>query len=279
MIGGTAVAADLEALRRMVLVRRCEEKAGESFALGALEGPCRLSIGQEGYGVGLALAMAPGDRLVAGHRALALRLALGIGFGDALAEPAGNAAADRAAGFLGSYAPLAAQAPVGVGLAHALRVQGATGAAFIAIGEGAMEEGVAAESLRLAARLAVRAIFCVANEGETDFVAFAGLFGVSGVMVEGHDVAAVRAAATAARERGAPALLDCRVRRYRGHSMAEPQKYGPPPRHRPPDPIAFLRLRLSASGALTESQWRAFDADARAVAAAGAARPRSQGAA
>ena len=79
-----------------------------------------------------------------------------------------------------------------------------------------------------------------------------------GVVVDGKDVEATYAAASAAVARArageGPSLLEMKTYRYRGHSRSDPAKYRPEgelERWKQRDPIEILGARLAAEGILS----------------------------
>ena len=57
---------ELQAYRRMLLIRRFEEKAGQLYGMGLIGGFCHLYIGQEAVVVGMQLAIKEGDEVCFG---------------------------------------------------------------------------------------------------------------------------------------------------------------------------------------------------------------------
>jgi pyruvate dehydrogenase E1 component alpha subunit len=53
----------LKAYRKMLLIRRFEEKAGQLYGMGLIGGFCHLYIGQEAVVVGMQLAISDGDEV------------------------------------------------------------------------------------------------------------------------------------------------------------------------------------------------------------------------
>src|SRR5262249_60080085 len=54
--------------RKMVLIRRFEERAGQQYGLGKIAGFCHLYIGQEAVVVGAVEATRPDDFMLTGYR-------------------------------------------------------------------------------------------------------------------------------------------------------------------------------------------------------------------
>lgn len=61
--------------RKMLLIRRFEEKAGQLYGMGLIGGFCHLSIGQEAVAVGTQAASKPGDAFITSYRDHGLMLA------------------------------------------------------------------------------------------------------------------------------------------------------------------------------------------------------------
>src|SRR5260370_16962886 len=74
-------------LRQMLLIRRFEEKAGESYALGKIGGFCHLYIGQEAVAVGSIAALRRDDYILCSYRGHGHALARGLPPPPLLAHP------------------------------------------------------------------------------------------------------------------------------------------------------------------------------------------------
>ncbi len=244
----------LEAYRRMLLIRRFEERAGQLFGLGLIGGYCHLCIGREAVVVGLRFAAEPGDPLVASERCHGHLLAAGVPAAAAMAELMGRATGisggkggsqnlfARQHAFFGGYGRGAA-APVGAGLALAQTVRTGGGVVW-AICDGAdADHGQFGEALRLAAHWSLPIVLVIENDSATGDGAAApvegpsggfrscGLagrgvaFGVPGEQVDGMDIGSVREAAVRAARRAragqGPTLIETITCRYRGHAMAD----------------------------------------------------------
>ncbi len=61
--------------RKMLLIRRFEEKAGQLYGMGLIGGFCHLSIGQEAVAVGTQAASKLGDAFITSYRDHGLMLA------------------------------------------------------------------------------------------------------------------------------------------------------------------------------------------------------------
>ncbi|MFQ5618830.1 MAG: thiamine pyrophosphate-dependent enzyme, partial [Rhodospirillales bacterium] len=58
----------LDLYRRMLLIRRFEEKAGQLYGMGLISGFCHLYIGQEAVVVGMTASAGDDDTLVTSYR-------------------------------------------------------------------------------------------------------------------------------------------------------------------------------------------------------------------
>jgi TPP-dependent pyruvate/acetoin dehydrogenase alpha subunit len=148
--------------------------------------------------------------------------------------------------------------------------KGRVAAAFF--GDGAANEGAFHEGLNLAAVWKLPALFVCENNVYgfsthyqrtmlvEDIATRGAAYGMPGVVVDGMDVEAVRAAASEAvaraRRGDGPTLLECKTYRYMGHSRFEPSTYRSKEElaeWKKRDPIAALRLDLlTRSAALAE---------------------------
>ena len=68
----------LAAYRKMLLIRRFEEKAGQLYGMGHIGGFCHLYIGQEAVVVGMQMALEPGDQVITAYRDHGHTLAVGM---------------------------------------------------------------------------------------------------------------------------------------------------------------------------------------------------------
>src|SRR6202022_421663 len=119
--------------RDMLLIRRFEEKAGQLYCMGLMGGFCHLYIGQEAVVVGMQSNVGPNDEVVTAYRDHGHMLACGMDPKGVMAELTGRATGyskgkggsmhmfSRANGFFGGHGIVAAQVPLGTGLAFANR--------------------------------------------------------------------------------------------------------------------------------------------------------------
>ena len=238
----------------MLTIRRFEEKAGQLYGMGLIGGFCHLYIGQEAVVTGLQSAISPGkDSVVTGYRDHGHMIACNIEPKVIMAELTGrDAGISRGKGgsmhmfsvdhgFYGGHGIVAAQVPIGAGLAFAHKYSGDGGVALTYFGDGAANQGQVYESMNMAALWKLPVIFVIENNqyamgtalsrstADQQLFRRGESFGVEGVQVDGMDVLAVRAAANMAldhvRSGNGPILLEMKTYRYRGHSMSDPARY------------------------------------------------------
>ena len=238
---------------QMILIRRFEEKAGQLYGMGHIGGFCHLYIGQEAVVVGMQSMAEEGDSVVTSYRDHGHMLACGMESRGVMAELTGRKNGysrgkggsmhmfSREKNFYGGHGIVAAQVPIGAGLAFAHKYKGDGGVNMAYLGDGAANQGQVYETFNMSALWKLPVIFVIENNqygmGTSVSRAAAGLdladrgkaYGIQGLQVDGMDVLAVRAAAREAldycRSGKGPYILEMKTYRYRGHSMSDPAKY------------------------------------------------------
>ena len=275
--------------RRMLEIRRFEEKVQELFMGGHIQGTTHLCQGQEAVSVGSIAAMRKDDVLTNTYRGHGQALARGMAQETAFAELMGRRTGgsggvggsmhlvDFSMGNIGSNAIVGAGLPIAVGAAMAFRMRGEDRVALTFFGDGATNIGTFHEALNMASVWKAPVVFIIENNlyGEyspvrdttplDDLARRADPYGIPGVVVDGQDVDAVRdavgAAVTRARAGDGPSLLEMKTYRYRGHSRSDPAKYRPDgelERWKERDPIVLLGVKLTAGGLLTAETEKAL---------------------
>jgi pyruvate dehydrogenase E1 component alpha subunit len=239
--------------RDMLLIRRFEEKAGQLYGMGLIGGFCHLYIGQEAVVVGLEAAAEEGDKRITSYRDHGHMLACGMDPKGVMAELTGREGGyskgkggsmhmfSKEKHFYGGHGIVAAQVPLGAGLAFADKYNETDRVTFTYFGEGAANQGQVYESFNMAALWQLPVIFVIENNqyamgtsqsratSTPDIYTRGGAFGIPGEAVDGMDVLAVKAAGDKAvkhcRAGKGPYILEIKTYRYRGHSMSDPAKY------------------------------------------------------
>ena len=288
---------ELAAYRGMLLIRRFEEKAGQLYGMGLIGGFCHLYIGQEAVVVGMQMAIGPGDQVITGYRDHGHMLACGMDSKGVMAELTGRRGGYSKGkggsmhmfsvekGFFGGHGIVAAQVPLGTGLAFANRYRGNDRVSLTYFGDGAANQGQVYESFNMARLWKLPVIYIIENNqygmgtsisrasATTDLSQRGRAHGIPGEQVDGMDVRAVVAAGEKAvrwcRAGNGPIILEMLTYRYRGHSMSDPAKYRTKEEvdrmRTQHDPIEQVRTRLVARGFANEEELKRIDAEVRAI--------------
>ncbi len=290
----TAAADDLiQYYRKMLLIRRFEEKAGQLYGMGLIGGFCHLYIGQEAVVVGMQAAIEPGDMVITSYRDHGHMLACGMDPKGVLAELLGRRTGySKGKGgsmhmfsieknFYGGHGIVGAQVPLGTGLAFAHRYRGESKVSLTYLGDGAVNQGQVYESFNMAALWKLPVVYVIENNkygmgtsierasARTDLYHRGAAYGIPGEQVDGMDVEAVRAAGDKAvdhaRSGDGPYILEMITYRYRGHSMSDPAKYRSREEvqkvRQERDPIDHLRVHLLERGLIDEVGLKKIDGE------------------
>jgi len=232
--------------KKMLKIRRFEEKVENLYSLGLIPGLAHSYIGQEAIAVGVCAALND-DFILSGHRGHGHSIAAGVPpkylFAELLGKKNGVCKGIGGsmhstyikAGVLFSTAIVGGNIPMatGVGLAISLKKKDKVVACFF--GDGATNTGAFHEGINLAALWNLPVIFVCENNlygfstpasktVSAKNIADRGLaYNIPGEIIDGNDVIAVyKSAAKAvkkAKESKGPTLLECRTYRLRGHGM------------------------------------------------------------
>ena len=239
--------------REMLLIRRFEEKAGQLYGMGLIGGFCHLYIGQEAVVVGLEAAAEEGDKRITSYRDHGHMLAAGMDPKGVMAELTGREGGySKGKGgsmhmfsvekhFYGGHGIVAAQVPIGTGLAFADKYNENGRVTFTYFGDGAVNQGQVYEAFNMASLWDLPVIYVIENNqyamgtsvkrssSTPEFFTRGEAFGIPGEAVDGMDVLAVKEAGERAvkhcRDGKGPYILEMKTYRYRGHSMSDPAKY------------------------------------------------------
>jgi len=284
-------------LRRMLLVRRFEEKAAEAYALGKIGGFCHLYIGQEAVAVGSLSALREDDYVICSYREHGQALVRGIPPGAVMAELFGKATGcskgkggsmhlfDASRRFMGGHGIVGGHIPLAAGMAFATKYQGGDQVCICYFGEAAVNIGAFHETLNMASVWKLPVIFLCENNrygmgtafervaAVTDVVEHACSYDMAAEVVDGMNVLTVydatRRAADRARKGGHPTLLEVRTYRYMGHSMSDPlhgvyRTKDEVEEQKKKDPITQLAEKLKVEKVLDQARLDAMDAEIHA---------------
>jgi len=165
----------VDMLRKMVVIRKAEEKIAEHVETGEIKCPCHLGIGQEAVGVAVGLAMRNTDRAFGAHRSHTHYLALNEDTYSLFAEVLGKFSGcshgmggsmhiiDNKNGFRGSVPIVGATIPIATGAGLAAKMDKTGDIAISYFGDGACEEGVLHESLNMASVMKLPVLYVCEN--------------------------------------------------------------------------------------------------------------------
>ena len=292
-------------LREMLRIRRFEQQALKHYNNGAMGGFLHLYIGQESVAVGTASLMNGKDEIITAYRDHGHALAVGMGMDECMAElfGKGTGCSKGKGGSMHFFAPdkhywgghgiVGGQAPLGMGLAFALKYKGLKGCAVAFLGDGAVNQGVFSECLNMAALFELPVVFVIENNGYSmgtslerssairhSLASRAEGFDVDWSLCGGFDLYELRANLGAvmekARTKFRPHVLEVSTYRYYGHSVADAnaKKYRSPEeieRYKTEfDPITLWEKQLLKEKLITEAGIEKINAEAKAEAAAAA---------
>ena len=288
----------LEYLKAMLLIRRFEEKAGQMYGMGLIGGFCHLYIGQEAVVVGMQAATTSADSVVTSYRDHGHMLACGMEPRGVMAELTGRAGGySKGKGgsmhmfshdkkFYGGHGIVAAQVPVGTGIAFAHKYLEEEAVTQAYLGDGALNQGQVYESFNMSALWSLPVIYVIENNKygmgtsierssakSTELYHRGQAYGIPGMQVDGMDVIAVKEAGSKAaahsRSGKGPFILEMLTYRYRGHSMSDPAKYRAKEEvqkmRQERDPIERLRHLLLDKKLADEASLKDLDRDVKAV--------------
>jgi pyruvate dehydrogenase E1 component alpha subunit len=284
-------------LRRMLLIRRFEEKAAEAYALGKIGGFCHLYIGQEAVAVGSLSALREDDYAISSYREHGQALVRGVPPGAVMAELFGKATGcskgkggsmhlfDARRRFMGGHGIVGGHIPLAAGIAFAVKYQGGDQVCVCFFGEAAVNIGAFHEALNMASVWKLPVIFLCENNrygmgtafervaAVTDVVEHACSYDMAAEAVDGMNVLTVydatRRAVERARKGGHPTLLEVRTYRYMGHSMSDPlhgvyRTKDEVEEQKKKDPITQLAEKLKEDKVFDQAALDALDAEIHA---------------
>ena len=282
--------------KKMLLIRRFEEKAGQLYGMGQIGGFCHLYIGQEAVVVGIQSAQIDGDSIVTSYRDHGHMLACDMDPKGVMAELTGRKDGyskgkggsmhmfSREKGFFGGHGIVAAQVPIGAGLAFSHKYNGNKNVSITYFGDGAANQGQVYESYNIASLWKLPVVFVIENNkygmGTSVNRSSAGEnlsdrgkpYGIKSEIVDGMDIIAVREAAIRAidycRSGKGPYILEMKTYRYRGHSMSDPAKYRTRDEvdkiRKTSDPIENIKSLLNKMG-IEDKTLKDIDTDIKSV--------------
>src|ERR671938_234841 len=282
-----------EILRRMLTIRRFEERASADYLAGKIYGVVHCYIGEEAVAVGVCSALDREDRIISTHRGHGHCIAKGADLNRMMAELYGRQTgyckgkggsmhiADFGIGMLGANGIVAGGISIITGAGLAAQMEGNGGVAVSFFGDGASNAGPFHECLNIAATWKLPMLYVCENNmyaaqtsaAEThampDVAGRAAGYGIPGVIVDGNDIFAVYQAAARgiarARAGEGPSLIECKTYRWRAHTERRGQPDSRDPAEieawKRKDPIALLERQLRDQGELDDAALQSMERD------------------
>src|SRR5262245_10473485 len=161
--------------RKMVLIRRFEERSAQQYGLGKIAGFSHLYIGQEAVAVGATEAVRPTDYILTAYRDHGQALARDSDPGMVMAELFGRSGGyskgkggsmhlfDVEHHFYGGYGIVGGQIPLATGMGFAARYRNESRVTVCLFGEAAANQGSFHESLNMASKWKLPVIYVCEN--------------------------------------------------------------------------------------------------------------------
>ena len=244
----------LDWYENMLFWRKFEDKLAQVYINQKVRGFLHLYNGQEAVLAGALHAMdLSKDRMITAYRNHVQPIGMGVDPKKVMAELYGKGTGtsqglggsmhifSKEHRFYGGHGIVAAQVPLGAGLAFADKYQENGRVTFTYFGDGAANQGQVYETFNMAALWELPVIFVIENNqyamgtsqerstSSPDIFTRGEAFGIPGEGVDGMDVLMVKEAGERAvkhcRSGKGPYILEIKTYRYRGHSMSDPAKY------------------------------------------------------
>jgi len=275
----------IEMYRKLLELRKFEEKCWDLFSQNLIPGTIHLYLGQEAVAVGVCSNLNEDDYVQSTHRGHGHCLAKGARMDKMFAELMGKATGyckgkggsmhitDASVGLLGACGVVGSGIVMAPGAGLSAKLRGTDQVVVCFFGDGASNTGNFHEGLNIAAAWDLPVVFVCENNlyamgtKQTDVMKVkniadrASAYGIPGVICDGNDAVDVYKkayeAVTRAREGKGPTLIECKTYRHRGHSRFDQGKYRPEEEVDEwlrMDPIIRMRERLTSMGILTEEE-------------------------
>ncbi len=280
--------------RKLMTVRRFEEKVDELFRAGKIAGAVHTSVGQEAVAVGFGEAMEKKDVIIATHRGHGHCIMRGADLKAMMAELFGKATGlckgkggsmhivDAKNGMLGAMGIVGEGMPIAAGVGLAIKMQKTGQVCICFFGDNASNGGPFHEAHNVASLWKLPVVFVCENNlygltvsakkstSVVDIADRAKGYAMPGAVVDGMDVTAVFETAKEAIERArkgeGPSLIEAKTYRFLGHSRGDPP-WGP---YRTKEEVDSWkkrdpRLILIKTGSLTPEETERIDQEVEAV--------------
>jgi TPP-dependent pyruvate/acetoin dehydrogenase alpha subunit len=277
----------LTMLRKMILIRRFEEKVEDLYLKMALiTGPTHLYLGMEAIASGASEAIGADDYVVTTYRGHGHAVAKGVPLDKAFAELMGrvdgtckglggsmHVATWKEKNLMLATAIVGSNIPIAVGLALAVKKKGMNRAVLAFFGDGAVNSGAFNEGINLAAVWKVPVVFVCENNkyamslpnskgiSSTSIAERAASYNIQTFVADGNDPVsvfrAVKEAAEVSRSGDGPCFVECRTYRMKGHGIYDKAEYRPSDEVKEwssKDPIRLFENMLISGGTVSKQQ-------------------------
>jgi pyruvate dehydrogenase E1 component alpha subunit len=284
-------------LREMLFIRHFEEKCNVAYRQGKAGGYMHVYIGMEALAVGWMSSIRKGhDNVITAYRDHAHALLLGTEPVAVMAEIMGRKAGtaggkggsmhiyDPKNGFYGGWGIVGGHVPIGAGLAFASKYRGDDKVTLNFLGDGAVNQGVVAETLNMAGLYDLPCIFIIENNefamgtrleyhaADPELWKRAIPFDIKSERIDGMDVLQMKKDAQRivdwVRENGKPYLVEIMTYRYAGHGAADNDRQlyrtkEEEEENYKRDPIKRLTSQMIEMNVINEEKIEAIDAEIR----------------
>ena len=275
----------LDMYKKLVMIRRFEEKVAKLYAEGEIPGFVHLYVGEEAVAVGACANLRKDDYITSTHRGHGHLIAKGGDVKYMMAELFGKKTgyckgrggsmhiAEQMLGILGANGIVGAGIPIAAGAALSAKLRKTDQVTVCFFGDGAANTTRFHEGINLASIWNLPVIYVCENNqygiaiSQTysmkikDISIRAKAYDIPGVVVDGQDVLAVYETVHEAIERAkkgkGPTLIECKTYRFRGHWEGDPEIYRPKgevERIQKYCPIEKFKTKLSEMKILTEKK-------------------------
>lgn len=280
----------IQSLRSMLLIRRFEERCAQLYSMRKIFGFCHLYIGQEAVVVAMHSIKQDKDSFITGYRDHAHALLCGIHpkylFAELMGKKSGCSLGkggsmhvfNKRENFFGGHGIVAAQVPLGTGIAFANKYKGNKAICYTFFGDGGANQGQVFESFNMAALWRLPVVYIVENNGyamgtsvqrssyQTDLYKRGESLGVIGEKVDGMKIDKLydhfSKVSKSVREDPFPHLTEVVTYRYKGHSMSDPGSYRSKEElqsKKKDDPIEYAKNLLKNTYSIDDSQINGID--------------------
>jgi len=273
-------------LKRLIEIRKFEEKAIELYRIGKIRGYLHPCIGQEAIPVGACQAIGRKDYIISNHRGHGHCIARGADIKKMMAELFGKSdgycggrggsmhIADMDLGILGENGIVGGGIPMSVGAGLSCKMDDKGNVVLCFFGDGAANNGVFHESLNMSAILKLPVVYICENNMyaismcSADSVACRDIgkrscaYDIPGYIIDGSDplkvYKSVGRAVKRAREGKGPSLIEAKTYRFYGHHPNDPAQYREKKEveyyARQKDPVVNFKKRLLAGKVITAEE-------------------------